>query len=82
MSYFQGLYFNKAADSCDYTQNVLCNKKIQKPKTSTSGSGTSLSTSTTAAPIFSTSRVPPKITAATSKNTIRITSTTEAIEVS
>lgn len=80
MFYFQGLYFNKAADSCDYTQNVLCNKKLQKPKTSTSGSGTS--SSTTAAPIFSTSRVPPKITAATSKNTIRITSTTEAIEVS
>lgn len=83
---FLGLYFNKAADSCDYTQNVLCNKKLQKVTTSSATSSTEgtsgSSISTTAASfLFSTSRAPPKITAATSKTTIRQTTTTEAYEV-
>lgn len=30
-----GLYFNKAADSCDFSQNVLCNKKLSKTTTPT-----------------------------------------------
>ncbi|XP_074035115.1 chitinase 6 isoform X2 [Leptinotarsa decemlineata] len=71
-----GLYFNKAADSCDYSQNVLCNKKLQKASKSTTST-----TSTTPTPtIVSTSRVPPKITAATSRTTFRQTTTTEAFD--
>ncbi|KAF5292852.1 hypothetical protein FQR65_LT11104 [Abscondita terminalis] len=67
-----GLYFNKAADSCDYTQNVRC----VKPKSTTTSSSTSSTTSTTSTtttttsvPFFSTRRVPSKITAATSRST-------------
>ncbi|KAG5896055.1 hypothetical protein JTB14_011050 [Gonioctena quinquepunctata] len=75
-----GLYFNKAADSCDYTQNVLCNKKLSKTSKSTTTEGT-LSTSTTTAPTTaSTTRAPPRITAATSRTTFRQTTTTEAYE--
>lgn len=78
-----GLYFNKAADSCDYTQNVLCNKKLSKPTTTTISSASSTTTTTTpASALFSTSRVPPKITAATSRTTFKITTTTEAYDVS
>ncbi|XP_018567327.1 uncharacterized protein LOC108907948 [Anoplophora glabripennis] len=73
-----GLYFNKAADSCDYTQNVLCNKKLQKPSTTTTAS--SSASTTPASTIFSTSRAPPKITAATSRTTFKVTTTTEAYE--
>ncbi|ERL93249.1 hypothetical protein D910_10545 [Dendroctonus ponderosae] len=82
-----GLHFNKAADSCDYSQNVFCNKK-SKPSTTTTKAGASTSTeaSSSAKPtvnsVFSTTRAPPKITAATSKTTInfRTTTTTEAYE--
>ncbi|XP_045465112.1 mucin-5AC isoform X2 [Harmonia axyridis] len=35
-----GLYFNKAADSCDYSQNVLCNKKLSKTTSTTGGKET------------------------------------------
>lgn len=75
-----GLYFNKAADSCDYSQNVLCNKKLAKATTTTTTEGSSIikSTTTTTERPFSTSRVPPKITAATSKTTLRFTTSTEA----
>lgn len=69
-----GLYFNKAADSCDYTQNVLCNKKLSRSTTTTSSSTTT--TSTTPSP--STKRTPPKITAATSRTTFFRTTTTTA----
>lgn len=66
-----GLYFNKAADSCDYSQNVFCNKKAQKATTEKS-------------PATTTTRPPPKITAATSKTTLNFrtttTTTTEAPE--
>ncbi|XP_060519176.1 serine-rich adhesin for platelets-like, partial [Cylas formicarius] len=56
-----GLYFNKAADSCDYTQNVLCNKKLQKAATTSSTTTTterSTSSSTTSKPnsVFTTTR--------------------------
>lgn len=88
---FLGLYFNKAADSCDYTQNVLCSKKAKATTTtttttSTTTEATSSSTTTTKATtrpsrlnIFSTQRVPLKITAATSRTTF--SSTTAAPEV-
>ncbi|XP_017780174.1 PREDICTED: serine-rich adhesin for platelets-like isoform X2 [Nicrophorus vespilloides] len=70
-----GLYFNKAASSCDYTQNVLCNKKIQKAATtSTPYTKEAKTTSTTEyKSLFTTPRVPPKITAATSRTTYQST---------
>lgn len=80
-----GLYFNKAADSCDYTQNVLCNKKAKTTTapttttttTSTEASFVSTTTRTTTRPsrlnIFSTQRTPLKITAATSRTTFSST---------
>lgn len=85
-----GLYFNKAASSCDYTQNVLCNKKTKTTTTTTTEatatkSGITTKTSTTteeitrrpdSLSIFSTRRPPPKITAATSRTTF--VSTTKA----
>ncbi|CAH1179462.1 unnamed protein product [Phaedon cochleariae] len=75
-----GLYFNKAADSCDYSQNVLCNKKMQKTSATTKKEEPS-TTSTTAATIISSTRIPPKITAATSRTTFKqTTTTTEAFE--
>ncbi|XP_054269943.1 uncharacterized protein LOC128991185 isoform X1 [Macrosteles quadrilineatus] len=39
-----GLFFNKAADSCDYTRNVLCNKKDKSEKTTTAAPKTTAST--------------------------------------
>lgn len=73
-----GLYFNKAADSCDYSQNVLCNKKLSKAKaTTTTTSTTTEKPSTTKTALrISTRKPPPKITAATSRTTI--STTTEA----
>ncbi|CAH2002617.1 unnamed protein product, partial [Acanthoscelides obtectus] len=79
-----GLYFNKAADSCDYSQNVLCNKKLQK-----SSATTTKATTTTSAPvsttsgrlptsIFATSRAPPRISPITRPTTTTTTTTTEA----
>lgn len=43
-----GLVFNKLADSCDYTRNVVCSKT--KPSTTTARSTTAFTTTTTAAP--------------------------------
>ncbi|KAL5275104.1 Cht6 family protein [Megaselia abdita] len=60
-----GLYFNPAADSCDFSRNVLCKKSQQ---------ATSTSTTTTAKPTTTTSSS--RITAATSKNTYFRPSTT------
>lgn len=40
-----GLYFNPSADSCDYTRNVLCNKKATT--TTTTSTTTEAPTSTT-----------------------------------
>uniref|UniRef100_A0A1B0D0G0 chitinase n=1 Tax=Phlebotomus papatasi TaxID=29031 RepID=A0A1B0D0G0_PHLPP len=72
-----GLFFNKAADSCDYSRNVICSK----PKASSSTSSSSTTTSsTTYAPSTTTRKAP--ITAATSKYTFLraslTTTTTEA----
>lgn len=64
-----GLYFNKAADSCDYTQNVLCNKKLSKKPTTTAATTT---TSTT------TSR--PNVTVRRTTLRTTTTTTTEAPE--
>lgn len=66
-----GLYFNPAADSCDFARNVLCKKSQQ---------ATSTTTSTTSKPTTTTTSSP-KITAATSKNTyFRPSSTTTTTE--
>ncbi|XP_059618815.1 mucin-2-like [Phlebotomus argentipes] len=66
-----GLYFNKAADSCDYSRNVICSKS----KSSSSTSSSSTTTTTTFAPSTTTRKSP--ITAATSKYTfLRASSTT------
>ncbi|XP_055709489.1 mucin-2 isoform X2 [Phlebotomus papatasi] len=71
-----GLFFNKAADSCDYSRNVICSK----PKASSSTSSSSTTTSsTTYAPSTTTRKAP--ITAATSKYTfLRASSTTTTTE--
>ncbi|XP_072397046.1 uncharacterized protein Cht6 isoform X1 [Diabrotica undecimpunctata] len=82
-----GLYFNKAADSCDYTQNVLCNKKMQKVTTTTTTTTTSTtarsqdasSTSSPSSLLFST-RVPSKIGAGSRSIFRHTTTTTEAYE--
>ncbi|KAI7815601.1 mucin-like protein [Rhyzopertha dominica] len=81
-----GLYFNKAADSCDYTQNVLCSKKTKAATTTTTTTTTEASStatttkSTILSRLFSTSRPPPKITAATSRTSFSTTTTTAAPE--
>ncbi|XP_066255919.1 uncharacterized protein [Euwallacea similis] len=72
-----GLFFNKAADSCDYSQNVFCNKKLQKATTTQKpDSTTTTEASKPLNSVFSTTRAPPKITAVTSKTTINFRSTT------
>lgn len=72
-----GLYFNKAADSCDYSRNVLCNKK---PKTTTTTTSTTTAQPKTAqsttTPRTTTQRTRAPITAATSKTTLRQASST------
>lgn len=35
LSIIPGLMFNKAADSCDYSRNVICNKKSEKTAAAT-----------------------------------------------
>lgn len=60
MKIFSGLLFNKISDSCDYSRNVICNKKSDKSSTTTtttaktstalvtkSGSTTTTTTTTT-----------------------------------
>ncbi|XP_071451653.1 oviduct-specific glycoprotein [Hetaerina americana] len=43
-----GLFFNKAADSCDYSRNVLCKKKlVDSASTTTKAPATSAGTTTT-----------------------------------
>lgn len=62
-----GLYFNPAADSCDFARNVLCKKSQQATSTTTTTTTTERPTTTTKSN---------KITAATSKNTYYRPSTT------
>ncbi|RZF42582.1 hypothetical protein LSTR_LSTR001377 [Laodelphax striatellus] len=67
-----GLFFNKAADSCDFARNVLCKDKRDKATTTTTSKPT---TSTTPQTTTSSSRL--KFTAATAKSTgSRYTTTT------
>ncbi|XP_065215171.1 serine-rich adhesin for platelets-like [Planococcus citri] len=66
-----GLMFNKAADSCDYSRNVICNKKSEKSSTTTTT--TSKPTSTSSSP---TSKIGTKITAKTTTSTTTSTTTT------
>lgn len=61
-SYSTGLLFNKISDSCDYSRNVICNKKSEK------------ATSTTTAKPTTTTLSHPKTDATTSTTT---TTTTE-----
>ncbi|CAK1551327.1 unnamed protein product [Leptosia nina] len=54
-----GLYFNKAADSCDFARNVLCKKPAattKAPTTKTTLTTTTTTTTTTKRPIRLTSR--------------------------
>ncbi|XP_050684212.1 mucin-5AC [Leptidea sinapis] len=57
-----GLYFNKAADSCDFSRNVLCKmpsataKPTTKPTPKTTVTTTTTSTTTTRRPVRLTSR--------------------------
>ncbi|XP_050514688.1 serine-rich adhesin for platelets [Diabrotica virgifera virgifera] len=82
-----GLYFNKAADSCDYTQNVICKKKMQKATTTTTTTTTSTtarsqdasSTSSPTSLLFST-RMPSKISGGSRSIFRHTTTTTEAYE--
>ncbi|XP_022207565.2 serine-rich adhesin for platelets [Nilaparvata lugens] len=68
-----GLFFNKAADSCDFARNVLCKDKRDKAATSTAKPTTS--SSTTQQTTTASSRL--KFTAATAKSTgNRYTTTT------
>ncbi|XP_075219897.1 chitinase 6 isoform X2 [Lycorma delicatula] len=65
-----GLFFNKAADSCDFARNVLCKEKKEPKTTTTAASFTTTPTTTTSNPRL-------KFTAATAKSTgIRYTTTT------
>lgn len=40
-----GLFFNKAADSCDYARNVICNKKQAAAPSTTSAPSTTAASS-------------------------------------
>lgn len=65
-----GLYFNKAADSCDYTQNVLCNKKLAKKGSSTTpATTTTYGTKTTSARKAATLRTTARTTTTTTSTT-------------
>lgn len=48
--HFTGLVFNKAADSCDYARNVICNKV----KATTTTTTTTAAPSTTRSPLLRT----------------------------
>ncbi|XP_066904768.1 uncharacterized protein Cht6 [Halyomorpha halys] len=68
-----GLFFNKAADSCDFARNVICKKK----------STTTTTTTTTAAPKTTKASpgkitLPPKTTSLPRTTTTTTTTTTEA----
>ncbi|XP_050301740.1 mucin-4-like isoform X2 [Anthonomus grandis grandis] len=72
-----GLYFNKAADSCDYSQNVLCNKKLQKAST-TPVKETTTKASTTESSVATSTTV--KVASKSAFNFRTSTTTTEAYE--
>lgn len=61
--FFSGLYFNKAADSCDFPQNVLCNKKLSSTKKSDT------TTTTTEKTISTTTKLLRRITTPVTKPT-------------
>lgn len=44
-----GLFFNKAADSCDYARNVICAKKAAAPASTTAATPT---TSSSPSPVY------------------------------
>ncbi|KAL3284612.1 hypothetical protein HHI36_018766 [Cryptolaemus montrouzieri] len=70
-----GLYFNKAADSCDYSQNVLCNKKLSKTTTTTTEKSVESQQKTTT----TTHRSSTKASTSRPTTTRRTTTTTEEI---
>lgn len=62
MTTFLGLMFNKAADSCDYARNVICNKKEKSTTTTTAKTTTgspSVKQSTTTTSTTTTTEPPP-----------------------
>ena len=72
-----GLFFNKLADSCDYTRNVLCSKpKSSTAKPTTSGTSTTPRTTTTRAPYRTTAAATPKRTIVPIRQLIRTKPTT------
>lgn len=52
--FFTGLYFNKAADSCDYTRNVICNKKEKEKPTTKAPKVTPTTPKTTSSRVITT----------------------------
>ncbi|CAH1403453.1 unnamed protein product [Nezara viridula] len=68
-----GLFFNKAADSCDFSRNVICNKKSATTTTTTT---TVTPKTTKASPGKIT--LPPKTTSLPRTTTTTTTTTTEA----
>lgn len=82
-----GLYFNKLADSCDYTRNVVCSKPKQTTTTTTAAPRSTASTTTRAPRTTVVTAVTPKRNYAsirpilrTTTPTTTTTTTTEAYE--
>ena len=79
-----GLYFNKAADSCDYSRNVHCDKKAQSTTTTTT---TEEPRTTTRAAISTTARTNPLYKSPSRATTARTTTkayeepSTEAVDL-
>lgn len=71
-----GLYFNKLADSCDYTRNVHCEKEKKEEKTTTPFTTTTGEPRTTTRASVSTTRVNPLYKTNPSRATQRVTTTT------
>ncbi|XP_075977467.1 chitinase 6 isoform X3 [Anticarsia gemmatalis] len=70
-----GLYFNKAADSCDFARNVLCKKSTPTTKAPTTKAPTTKTTSTTTTTTTTTTRRPIRLSTKSS-SLFRTTSTT------
>lgn len=78
-----GLFFNKLADSCDYTRNVHCSKEETKKSTTTTTTEEPTTTTTyrttTRANLPSTTRANPLLYRSPSRTTTQRTTTEESI---
>lgn len=72
-----GLYFNKAADSCDFARNVPCKKTAPTTKAPTTKSPTTRASSTTTTTTTTTTRRPIRLSTKSS-SLFRTTTTTTA----